>query len=106
MDRLKKDITNTIIYIDQYCRLIMLGKYDHANELMSALTASFSKIIPQILISYKDIEALQNDDGSVWKLQLGRILEALETDDDFKKLDILMYETKQLLVEYLSYLEQ
>lgn len=105
-EQLKQQINDTISYIDQYCKLIMLGKYDYAKQYMVVLTSSFKTVIPEIIKSYSDSDVLTDKDSYKWVTLLGRILDALSSDDDFKKIDILMIETTQELTKYMEYWEQ
>lgn len=104
--QLKQKIIDAIMYIDQYCKLIMLGKYDLTDRYILVLTTSFSTLIPEIIKTYNEYELLKNEDSYVWVKLLGRILEALSSDDDFRKVDVLMIEMRQQLTRYMEYMEQ
>ena len=101
MKDLIRAINDTIAIIDQYCDLLILDD-DNAERYISRLTNAFSVIMPRLVASYEGDDEDSAYMREYWIDQLKRILDALTSDDTFLKLDILKYETKENLKEFVS----
>lgn len=105
MEQLKRDIYALIMEINQYCDFVLLSKYTHAEEYMVLLIQFMSTVVPQIIKSYDELDILKNLDRMVWAIQLKRILDAMQCDDDYVRIDVLKIEMIDMLQWYLNCVE-
>ena len=102
MDGIRREIIKTILKIEQYCRLLLIGKYDVARQYMPELVSSFSTLIPDIIRLYDEEAVLKDLDSSIWLDILNRVMEVIGTEDDFRQIDVLRMEMEECLKEYLD----
>ncbi len=105
MDQLRREILAAIMKINQYCDFVILGSYDHADAYIPFLIDEFRLIIPQIIMAYDEIDILKGKNISIWTEMLKRSMEALSSDDDFIKQDILRTEMIECLNAFVECLE-
>lgn len=107
MKQLLLEIDILIKVIDSYT-LILLGrdKIELIN-LLAALSDNLKKVFPGIVESYERKElAERKEEQEYWVGQLERITTALSGEDRFLAIDILYYETKANLLEYVQMIEE
>ena len=93
MDELIKKIEDTVLALVRYD---MESYMTCARELADMMTALF----PVIIASYEDPRMSEHaGDAKYWPDQLERIINALNTGDDFATADVLYNETRANLVE-------
>lgn len=106
LEELKEEIAFTGYKINKYCDLLLLGKTAYADRFVPVLTDAFSSVMPKIMKAYGEVECLKGEDSSIWAIQLKHIFDALDSDDDLKKIDVLKLETIENLKILLGALEQ
>ena len=105
-DELIKDIELTGYKINKYCDLLLLGSVDYADRYILVLSDAFTTVMPKIMSAYSEFDFLKNEDSSIWGIQLKRIFDALNSEDDMLKLDVLKLETVEILVMFLEELRR
>lgn len=106
VEDLKRELALTGYKINEYCDLLLLGKTEVADNFVSVVTDALSSVVPKILRAYSEVESLREEDSSIWGFQLKRILSAMSSDDDIKKIDVLKLETVELFRILLEALGQ
>lgn len=106
VEELKKEIELTGYKINKYCDFLLLGKNEHADKYVLVLSDAFSSVMPMIIGAYGELDCLKGEDGTIWKIQLERIYECLNSDDDMRKIDVLKFETVENLKILLGALRQ
>lgn len=102
----RDEIELTGYKINKYCDLLLLGNDARADRFVLVLSEAFSSLIPKIIQAYDHLDCLRGEDSSIWLFQLKRILEALDSNDDMKRVDILKLETVENLKILLEALDQ
>ena len=82
---------------------MMLNAMDVYQEQIPDLSALLESCFPKIIISYSE-PALSEvaSDATYWSAQLGRLIEVLNKDDKFARVDVLYQETRTNLIAYLD----
>lgn len=75
---------------------------DHKNNIPK-LSRLMEMCFPQIIVSYSDpILSEVSGDAVYWSEQIGRIIEALNMDDKFIRIDVLYQETRTNLLAFMD----
>lgn len=95
---MKIKIGMAILLIEQLSTFKISGRQKEAGEVLRELTAVLTELLPEIIACYEkpEFEAVK-EDGEYWVDQLGRIVEAIDSRDDFKLIDVLHFETSENL---------
>ncbi len=107
MKQLLLEIDILTAVIDKYT-LILLGqdKIELIN-LLSVLAEHLKKVFPGIVESYERKELSdKKEEQEYWVGQLGRITTALSGEDRFLAIDILYYETRANLSDYVQMIKE
>lgn len=95
---IKERINNTLKIIEQYCSLLILNQEYAVIKYVPVLVESLSSIFPDIIAEYEKEYLLdKKDEQQYWIDQIGRITEAIDNNDFFFQLDVLLNETAENL---------
>ena len=80
--------------VEQFVRLVILGQIGLADKYVSIILENLSNVFPEIIKLYDEGKYnLASEDKEYWIAQMGRILEVLDGEDYFAKIDVLYHET-------------
>ena len=80
---------------------LMLNDMDRFQEQIPEMSGILETCFPTIIISYSDpLLAEVASDANYWSGQLGRIIESLNQNDKFVRIDTLYQETRTNLMAY------
>ena len=82
---------------------LMMNQMDDFKDTIPELSRLMEMSFPTIIMSYSD-ETLKDvaEDATYWSEQLGRIIETLNMDDKFARIDVLYQETRTNLISFLD----
>ncbi len=87
--------------LEAMTQALMLNAMDEYQERIPLLSSLMEVCFPAIIMAYSDPMLKEvADDATYWSDQLGRIIEALNNDDKFAKIDVLYQETRANLVAF------
>ncbi len=104
MEQSGNEVFVSIMHIEQYCRLKVIGKDDMAEQYVPVITGKLNEIIPKLIKARSEREDTDYVDPAMWAMMLKRIIDAMGTDDDFIKIDAFE-DIAELLKYYHSCLE-
>ncbi len=89
--------------LEEMTGYMMLNAMDDYQEKIPTLSALLETCFPKIIISYSE-PALSEvaSDATYWSEQLGRLVEVLNKDDKFARIDALYHESRTNLIAYLD----
>lgn len=82
---------------------LMKNDMEDYQKNVSVLSKLLEVCFPQIIVSYSDPLLKEvSGDAVYWSEQLGRIVESLNQNDKFNKIDVLYQETRTNLIAYID----
>lgn len=82
---------------------LMSNKMDEFKDNIPKLSRLMEMCFPQIIVSYSDpLLSEVSGDAIYWSEQVGRIIEALNMDDKFIRIDVLYQETRTNLLSFMD----
>ena len=80
---------------------LMMNDMEAYQDHIPALSGLLENCFPQIILSYSDpLLADVAQDATYWSGRLGRIIDALNGQDEFGRIDVLYQETRSNLLAY------
>lgn len=80
---------------------LMMNHMDDFKDTIPELSKLMEICFPAIIASYSDVRLKDvSSDARYWSDQLARIIDALNMDDKFAKIDVLYHETRANLITY------
>ncbi len=96
-------IQELIDLLEKMTGQLMMNQMDDFKDTIPELSMLMGLCFPTIVSSYADESMKQvSDDALYWSNQLGRIVETLNKDDKFAKIDVLYQETRANLIAYYN----
>lgn len=94
MNSIIEQIYNFINSVEQYIQLLILNQNAMADRYVSIIMDDLSLVFPKIVSLYDDEKyGFPKEDKEYWVNQMQRIIDTLEGDDSFAKIDVLYNET-------------
>ena len=101
MTELEKKICKLQDMITIITQLLMGGKTAEPLHLLPTLSQLFKAVIGDMMLFYQE-KGIENyvQEIEYWRQQVGRITIAIESDDYFRLIDVLYFETQENLEEF------
>ncbi len=85
---------------------LMMNQMDDFKDTIPELSKLMEICFPAIISSYSNVQLKDvSEDARYWSDQLGRIIEALNMDDKFNRIDVLYHETRANLITYYDMIQ-
>jgi len=82
---------------------LMANQMDAFSDSLSDVSVLLEMVFPQIIVAYSTEELKEvAEDAMYWSSQLARILEAIDNDDKFVRMDVLYNETRTNLIAFYN----
>lgn len=96
-------IQELIDLLEKMTGQLMMNQMDDFKDTIPELSALMELCFPAIVSSYADESMKQvSGDALYWSDQLGRIIDTLNMDDKFTRIDVLYQETRANLIAYYN----
>lgn len=107
MRELQVKVDELIQSLNNYKTLILMCQTEKVEMYFEEIATILTDVVPKVIESY-DRKELENvrEDKEYWLSQLDRIVDALNSDDDLFKIDVLFYETAENMKLYLNMIKE
>ena len=96
-------LQDLIDLLEAMTQALMLNAMDEYQDRIPLLSSLMEVCFPAIIMAYSDPLLKEvSEDATYWSDQLGRIIEALNNDDKFARIDVLYQETRANLIAFLE----
>lgn len=86
---------------------LMMNQMDDFKDTIPELSKLMELCFPAIISSYSDVRLKDvSADARYWSDQLGRIIDTLNMDDKFARIDVLYHETRENLITYYNMIQK
>lgn len=99
-------VVSFLYLLGRYATLAVMDDRRHLQTMIPDLVQLFGEIVTRILEVYDDPRMEEYAaDKSFWLNQVARVTQALESEDIFKQADVLYFETKACIEEFVDIAE-
>lgn len=99
-------VVSFLYLLGRYATLAAMDDRRHLQTMIPDLVQLFGEIVTRILEVYDDPRMEEYAaDKSFWLNQVARVTQALESEDIFKQADVLYFETKACIEEFVDIAE-